>query len=246
MIFYFLFFKLSYRRPLSRHTKNQKIEGAVALPLPASDAATIWLDMSSDERLLYDCAMEKSRKALASVKQQMVHRSTLEWKLRTVREALGHVYDEGRLQSATLPFQSAFKRLHLTNDQKKKPNERDFRTNPEKCTKLRALLQDLADLKAVESKFHAVVFTSSNAAHGMIVGMLQPLYAVCAFRTGDAPGKREKAIRTFQTGLKGGPTARATVFVVTMKAGAVGITLTAASRLYFMEPCLDVSGVHHL
>jgi len=111
---------------------------------------------------------------------------------------------------------------------------------------------------------HAVVFTTSNDAHQMIVRMLSPLYAVCEFRTGDAPTKRDAAIRKFQAGLKqqqqqissgsssssssgkkktgkGGAAPKATVFVVTMKAGAVGITLTAASRCYLMEPCLDVS-----
>jgi SNF2 family DNA or RNA helicase len=228
------------------------------LALPASDAATVWLDMSSDEKLLHDYALGESRKALRKVKQQSAHRSTMEQKLRHVREASGHIYDEvgilekpgkpqhlGALKSKkkkkTHLYPEAFKRLHLKNDQKKKANDRDFRTNPAQCTKLKALLNDLADLKKVESKFHAVVFTSSNASHQMIVRMIQPLYAVCEFRTGDDPKKRDKAIRTFQAGLKGGASAKATVFVVTMKAGAVGITLTAATRCYLMEPCLDVS-----
>ena len=31
------------------------------------------------------------------------------------------------------------------------------------------------------------------------------------------------------------------VFVLTLKAGACGVTLTAATRLYLFEPCLDPS-----
>lgn len=101
---------------------------------------------------------------------------------------------------------------------------------------LRALLKDLAELKAVESSMHCVVFTTSNDCHAMLVELLSPLYSVCEFRGGDCSKKRDEAIRRFQTGLKGGT---ATVFVVTMKAGSCGITLTAATRCYLMGPCLD-------
>ena len=38
-----------------------------------------------------------------------------------------------------------------------------------------------------------------------------------------------------------GAATKAKVFVVTMRVGNVGITLTAATRVYLMEPCLDPS-----
>ena len=85
---------------------------------------------------------------------------------------------------------------------------------------------------------HCVVFTNSNGSHDMLVHVLARKYAVCEFRGGDDCKKRDASIRKFQEGLKGGP---ATVFVVTMKAGAVGITLTAATRCYLLQPCLDPS-----
>ena len=37
-----------------RHTKQQRIQGAVALALPSTKSETIWLTMTSDERSMYD------------------------------------------------------------------------------------------------------------------------------------------------------------------------------------------------
>ena len=45
---------------------------------------------------------------------------------------------------------------------------------------------------------------------------------------------RHDSIRQFQRAEK-----VPKVFVLTMKAGSCGITLTAATRVYLMEPCLD-------
>ena len=101
---------------------------------------------------------------------------------------------------------------------------------------IQALMRDLEELKSVEPSMHCVVFTASNEGHDMLVQALSPLYAICEFRGGDSSSKRDVAIRKFQEGLTGGP---ATVFVVTMKSGSVGITLTAATRCYLMAPCLD-------
>ena len=37
-----------------RHSKGQRIGGEVALALPESECTTTWLDMTADEKLLYD------------------------------------------------------------------------------------------------------------------------------------------------------------------------------------------------
>ena len=42
------------RKVMIRHTKGMRIGGEVALALPDADCSTCWLDMSADERLLYD------------------------------------------------------------------------------------------------------------------------------------------------------------------------------------------------
>ena len=52
--------------------------------------------------------------------------------------------------------------------------------------------------------------------------------------------KRHAAIQTFQsTGSGGHLYPNGVIFVITLAAGACGITLTAASRVYLMEPALD-------
>ena len=48
---------------------------------------------------------------------------------------------------------------------------------------------------------------------------------------------RHQAIRDFQASEP-----RPKVFVLTMKTGSCGITLTAATRVYLMEPCLGEWG----
>ena len=55
------------------------------------------------------------------------------------------------------------------------------------------------------------------------------------FNAKTAPTKRHKLIKDFQEGSKEG----AKVFVVTYRTAAVGITLTAANRVYLFEPALD-------
>jgi len=47
--------------------------------------------------------------------------------------------------------------------------------------------------------------------------------------------KRDTAIRNFQNASSHRPA----VFAVTLRSGNVGITLTAASRVYLLEPCID-------
>ena len=47
-----------------RHTKSQRIHGEVALALPDCDCRTVLLDMSADEKLLYDYARVQGRHAV--------------------------------------------------------------------------------------------------------------------------------------------------------------------------------------
>ena len=138
------------REVMIRHTKDQRLGGAVALALPASDATTVWLEMTSDEKALYDIALDKSRRALRQVKQKSVHRSTLESKLAHVRGASSHIYAEDKLNHMSPEQNKAFTAVHeMIPHTEKKKGRRIWRTNPAKCTKLQALLKDLAELKKV-------------------------------------------------------------------------------------------------
>lgn len=42
------------KKLMIRHAKSQRIGGEVALALPDADCQTVWLEMSADEKMLYD------------------------------------------------------------------------------------------------------------------------------------------------------------------------------------------------
>ena len=99
-------------------------------------------------------------------------------------------------------------------------------------------------LRDKEPSLHAVVFTH----HACAYDRMEPAgkgfgYAADGTMAAD---KRHETIRNFQasadaskrTGAKVAKVG-AKVFVATMKVGNVGVTLTAASRVYLFEPCLD-------
>ena len=194
--------------------------------------------MSQGERTLYEAAEAASLYAVHKINGSTMQRITFENKLQMVRAASGQYYlstDHFYLRNSSGAFGSQAMKLVAT-----KAYQDAFQAlsgKASKLTKIKALLQDLKGLKRRDPSMHCVVFTNSNEAHKMLVDILKPHYKVCAFKVGSDSKARDKAVREFQKGLKGGGSA--TVFVVTMKAGAVGITLTAASRVYLMEPCLD-------
>ena len=114
-----------------------------------------------------------------------------------------------------------------------------------------------------------MVFTAFKDVHASVVAVLkQDGFDVYEFSGGTDAKRRHEMIRDFQSSLRpaaaaaassaaaaataaaaesrplalssGGSGKAATkVFVITMRTGAVGITLTAASTVYLMEPSLD-------
>jgi hypothetical protein len=118
-------------------------------------------------------------------------------------------------------------------------------------TKFATLMKDLHELREEEPSMRAVVFTRHDAVQQRLValieaevkpgGKLAPVGSpatplrVFEFNKQTPPVKRHKLIKDFQEGGAKG----ARVFVVTYATAAVGITLTAANRIFLMEPCLD-------
>jgi len=117
-------------------------------------------------------------------------------------------------------------------------------------TKFRTLMADLSALRETEPGMRAVVFTRHDVVQERLVALIQsenkPGGALAApaghralkvfeFNKHTAPTKRHKLIKDFQD--EAGTGAR--VFVVTYATAAVGITLTAANRVFLMEPCID-------
>jgi len=117
-------------------------------------------------------------------------------------------------------------------------------------TKFKALVTDLADLQQLDPDFRVIVFTRHATVQERLVqlitgeirvgGMLPPLedgakLRVYEFSQATAPPRRHKIIKEFQDGASKG----ARCLVVTYATAAVGITLTAANRIFLMEPCVD-------
>jgi hypothetical protein len=129
----------------------------------------------------------------------------------------------------------------------------DLVSNPRarRSGKVDALVADLTELRRKEPFLHAVVFTLHNKHLEAIVAALNGLYVAGTesgpnktkqFETYGVSGatalaKRHGVIRSFQKEEK-----KAKVMVIAMRIGNCGITLTAATRVYLMEPCVDPGG----
>jgi SNF2 family DNA or RNA helicase len=220
-----------------RHTKAQRIGGSCALALPASVARTVTLTMSADERALYDIELQTAsaskRTSLRRLARHGGKRYELERCLGNFLVSAANSYSDAHPAPTLPPFQ----RMHVAT--KRPGRKEEWNLRPEKSSKLVALRADLANLRRRDASCHAVVFTAYNRLHKAACAALRDDgFVVCEFTGGTSANDRDKHIRTFQSGLgkRGAP---ATVFVITTRSGNVGITLTAATRVYLMEPMLD-------
>jgi len=103
-------------------------------------------------------------------------------------------------------------------------------------TKIKTLVGELQELRVTEPSFRVVVFTQALAMHKFIVdALLRERMNAFEIKGSTKAKKRDEAIRKFQNGNDTSPA----VFVITLRSGNVGITLTAASRVYLIEPSLD-------
>jgi superfamily II DNA or RNA helicase len=243
------------RRLMIRHTKHQVIGGTAALTLPTAQVETVWLEMTADERALYEASKQDRSGAKQKAAINGVDARSLEINLTLQRNTCSNVYwrthDPGRVWS--IPddiFRGHYNRLsRLANI-----SHHDCRGIKQStgmplpilrcCTKLRALCEDVRALVRTEPDAHAVVFTHSRVAHFAVAQLMkQEGIATLEFSGSTTANKRHGAIRDFQAAVASGPEGirgrGAKVFVITVKTGAVGITLTAASRVYLLEPALD-------
>jgi hypothetical protein len=209
------------RALMIRHTKDQVINGGRALSLPKLDARTVRIDLPQAARAGYEqlrasCA-DKVRRRVGMVKQLQ-----LDMDLAKVRRACAdaHVDDKPKARFAWMPTPFV-NQIHCAT-----------------TAKLDALRDDLRSVRQREPHAHCIVFTEHSGAHAKIVAMLEQEgdWEVTGLDGQTSITKRHRCIREFQKFEQ-----KAKVFVLTLKAGACGVTLTAATRLYLFEPCLDPS-----
>ena len=241
------------RSVMIRHVKTQRIGGEVALALPSAECQTVWLTMSQDEKALYRlhaCADGEPpwAKEGPSVRRNPVKLNELEKGLTQRRKACCHMYDDkavGNIEGNSDPYRvegcAAFERMHrkvthMPGVEGGAPKV-TWKVRTSKCTKYRALLADLANLHRADRTFRVVVFTSFDHVQERIVSLMRKAheYRIFEFNQSTPPLRRHAIIDDFQNK----PTDRPCVFIVTYATAAVGITLTAATRVYLMEPSVD-------
>ena len=215
------------KKVMIRHTKRQRIHGEAALSLPDADVETVWLTMSADERALYalsSCAdgvptwadvNRVNDASLADLNKGLTKR----------RAALAtdYIHDVGSMGG------DAMARLARGRSADS--------VRWAQLTKLRALKDDLWLLRAANPGVSVVIFTHHNDVMTDVAKMLREedmIVFEVSRRT--EPSRRHTALRQFQNVCGGG---RARAFCTTFSAAAVGLTLTAASRVYLLEASLD-------
>lgn len=230
------------RKVMVRHTKSQRIAGEAALALPEADCKTELVTMSDDERLLYSLA-----RCVDGIP---------EW----LAPDYPHGSADSRANSATA-LAAGFSRQHAacrgshTNPRSALPahmqrfdeacaaydrlypgGEPDLKRH----SKYARLLREVTEMVAHDASARLVVLTASDEVQARIARLLRDgaagLHVLEPGGKGVLAEQRRRIFRAFQqTGAEGG----AQAIVSTFKTTAVGITLTAASRVYLFEPTLD-------
>lgn len=101
-------------------------------------------------------------------------------------------------------------------------------------TKMRALLGSLREMEQSDPGAKAVVFTQFQNTHAALVATLKTAGIGTVQIRGNMTQKaRSNALNNFLTDPN------ITVFALSLRSGAVGLTLTAASRCFLLEPCIN-------
>jgi SNF2 family DNA or RNA helicase len=108
--------------------------------------------------------------------------------------------------------------------------------NLTECTKVQVLAADLRRMLRHEPNARVVIYSQYKRTAKAVVETLKTMMKVHSFDGSTRADRRDQAIQEFQSN-----TSRAAAFVITIRSGSVGITLTTASRVYLMEPCIDTA-----
>jgi SNF2 family DNA or RNA helicase len=104
-------------------------------------------------------------------------------------------------------------------------------------TKIKALTAELTELLEQDPNMRACIFTQFHNQLKCVRHAVKQEFRhvkVYQFHGGTDVKNREKHIRDFQSLAHPGPA----VFLITYRAGSVGVTLTAATHVFLMEPCI--------
>lgn len=219
------------RRLMIRHTKQMRLGGAEALALPDKDVSIVWLEMNAVERELYHKGARHEEKRVHDLRTlgEGAPAYRLELAVAFRRQACSNAYKVG----------NCFDEHDRQRMYKAASGAAAYQPRLERCSKLNALMADLEALRKAEPLMRAVVFTHYLEVQAAVVACLEgtgfDVYQVSGMTD---IGARARMIRDFQDG-GGASDGAPKVFVFTVKLGSVGLTLTAATRVYLLEPAFD-------
>ena len=197
--------------------------------------------MNADERKLYKAAVKKDG-GLQGIESNGAADFALEMQLRYRRTTCSNIYRNYSIETEAIHKDDFAVGADVMYDKVLKKDcsfTYDYTPKLDKCTKLRTLRDELKALRLNDRHCSAVVFTHFRETHTAVVTMLKDeAFQVFQIHGTTTNKLRHQAIREFQ-GRGAAPTGPAKVLVITIRVGAVGMTLTAASRVYIMEPAFN-------
>ncbi|CAJ1959516.1 unnamed protein product [Cylindrotheca closterium] len=198
-----------FAKYVTRHEKSQMVDGRQAVELPNKVGKVVFLHTSPDEKSQY-------QRNLQNLNWNQIRKyerdGASKWGL---EQGLIHPLSSDKLLSSSSSVTIGWK----------------------DSTKICALYNEIKQLWSSNSNIRAVIFTQYTNTHALVVQALKALFGIPVVYeiTGStSTTNRDFAIRAFQ-----GPKKFPACMVVTLGAGSVGMTLTQASHLFLMEPCLD-------
>jgi SNF2 family DNA or RNA helicase len=206
----------SLRSTSARAWQAQRIGGEAALSLPAAECKTVWLDMNASERGLYRRAEQMDGRALLNLylADTPAAQFNIDNAMLRRRQACANTYISTSTRKGCGGGKNRF-----TDDEVR------AMASLEQNTKLQALRDDLRALVREDAHAHAVIFTHHVPAHARLSQLCKAEGFDVFEVTGSTAGeKRHEAIRAFQRSGER-RVGRPAAFVITVKTGAVGITL---------------------
>jgi len=208
----------------------RRLKEVVWKDLPDKLYETRWVDLEPKQKRMYD-AMAKEMLAWVGENedQPVASPAVISQLIRLQQFALASAkvvtqQKKRRLKPDELEALEASLGRELTKQEKYQEYERDVVELSEPSSKLDAAMDLIG-----ENREQIVVFSQSKQVIHLLKARLDRAGITSFALTGDAPqAARDMAVQEFQAG-------RIQVFLSTIKAGGVGITLTAASTCLFLD-----------
>eukprot|EP00037_Helgoeca_nana_P030426 m.375810 g.375810 ORF g.375810 m.375810 type:complete len:1020 (+) comp28186_c1_seq1:26-3085(+) len=228
----------SLKRLVMLHTKDMVIAGSNALTLPKLDCATVFVELSKTERKLYDMAKKhcvSKIQARVSWQGTGVDMFGFDMLANDAKQCLAGSFKHFESMRGKMQQVNNYAEFEVGHEKRRSHRALISKATKAIPSKLKALLDDLLALGEVEPAFQAVVFTRSTETHARLVRLLSD-HDIMSYQLASSVSMktRHDSIRNFQK-----PDGISKVMVATIRTGNVGITLTAATRVYLLEPCMD-------